>query len=115
MDFIRVSRPVGLSLVAGRGHYEAVVQAAMNAERSVWIATANLKELMVEDARVQLGRRRTVRAGSGEFRSVLRVFDDLVAAGVEIRILHASAPSRPFEAELRRCSRLRAAQAKGRF
>ena len=62
MDFIRVSRPVSLALLAGRGHYQAVVQAAMNAERSVWIATANLKELMVEDARVRPGRRRTARA-----------------------------------------------------
>jgi len=49
MDFVRQHRPVTLALVAGRGHYETVVKAAMNAERSLWIATANLKELMVED------------------------------------------------------------------
>jgi hypothetical protein len=78
MDFIRVSRPVSLALLGGRGHYEAVVQAVMNAEHSVWIATANLKELMVEDARVRPGRRRTAR--NGEYRSVLQVFDELVVA-----------------------------------
>ena len=33
MDFVRVHRPVILSLVAGKGHYESVVKAAMNAER----------------------------------------------------------------------------------
>ena len=106
MDFIRVSRPVSLSLLGGRGHYEAVVQAVMNAERSVWIATANLKELMVQDPRVRPGRRRTARGG--EYRSVLQVFDELVVAGVEIRILHASPPSRPFCEELRRCAHLKA-------
>lgn len=92
---------MALSLVAGRGHYECVVKAAMNAERSLWISTANLKELMVEDERARPGRRRT-SGGKGEYRSVLRVFDELVARGVEIRILHASPPSRPFREELRR-------------
>ena len=44
MDFVRPSRPVGVSLIAGRGHYETVIQAVLGAELSVWIATANLKE-----------------------------------------------------------------------
>lgn len=101
MDFVRQSRSVALSLVAGRGHYEAVVKAAMNAERSLWISTANLKELMVEDERARPGRRRTT-GGQGEYRSVLRAFDEEVSRGVEIRILHASPPSRPFREELRR-------------
>jgi phosphatidylserine/phosphatidylglycerophosphate/cardiolipin synthase-like enzyme len=106
MDFIRVTRPVSLALLGGRGHYEAVVQAVMNAERSIWIATANLKELMVEDPRARPGRRRTM--GGGEYRSVLQVFDELVGQGVEIRILHAGPPSRPFREELRRCAHLKA-------
>ena len=106
MDFIRVTRPISLALLGGRGHYEAVVQAVMNAERSIWIATANLKELMVEDPRARPGRRRTTRGG--EYRSVLQVFDDLGRQGVEMRILHASPPSRPFREELRRCAYLKA-------
>jgi phosphatidylserine/phosphatidylglycerophosphate/cardiolipin synthase-like enzyme len=101
MDFVRQSRSVALSMVAGRGHYEAVVKAAMNAERSLWISTANLKDLMVEDERARPGRWRTT-GGQGEYRSVLRVFDEEVSRGVEIRILHASPPSRPFREELRR-------------
>jgi phosphatidylserine/phosphatidylglycerophosphate/cardiolipin synthase-like enzyme len=101
MDFVRQSRPVPLALVAGSGHYDCVVKAAMNAERSLWIATANLKELMVEDERARPGRRRTA-AGKGEFRSVLEVWAEQVERGGEIRILHASPPSRPFREELRR-------------
>ncbi|MCA9660247.1 MAG: hypothetical protein KC486_18030 [Myxococcales bacterium] len=78
-----------MQLVSGRGHYEAVVAAVLKAQRSVWVATANLKQMMVE------GRRVSVRARS-RFRSVLDVFDELAAAGVELRILHASRPSGPF-------------------
>ena len=106
MDFVRQHRPVTLALVAGRGHYETVVKAAMNAERSLWIATANLKELMVEDERARPGRRRAI-GRQGEYRSVLEVFEDQVTRGVEIRILHASEPSRPFRAEMRRRPGLR--------
>jgi phosphatidylserine/phosphatidylglycerophosphate/cardiolipin synthase-like enzyme len=106
MDFVRQHCPMNLALVAGKGHYPSVVQAAMNAERSVWIATANLKELMVEDEHARPGRRRT--AGHvGTYRSVLEVFEELVGRGVEIRILHASPPSRPFRADLRRLPGLR--------
>jgi phosphatidylserine/phosphatidylglycerophosphate/cardiolipin synthase-like enzyme len=83
-----------LTLLAGRAHYEQVIGAVLQAERSVWIATANLKDLMVEDARAVPGRRR--RAGGKGYRSVLQRFDELARAGVELRILHASLPSRPF-------------------
>lgn len=112
MDFVRDARPIPLQLVAGRGHYEAVVQAVMAAERSVWIATANLKELMVEDLRARPGRRRTLgrRRGAGAYRSILALFDEMVGRGVEIRILHAGPPSRPFREELRRQPNLRAGQ-----
>jgi phosphatidylserine/phosphatidylglycerophosphate/cardiolipin synthase-like enzyme len=106
MDFVRQQRPVNLALIAGRGHYEAVVKAAMNAEHSLWIATANLKELMVEDERARPGRRRTA-SRRGEFRSILEVLAEQVGRAVEIRILHASAPSGPFRAELRRQPSLR--------
>jgi len=106
MDFVRQYRPVSLALVAGRGHYEAVLKAAMHCERSLWIATANLKELMVEDERARPGRRRTVRRG-GEFRSVLAVLAEQVGRGVEVRLLHASPPSGPFRTDLRRLPILR--------
>jgi phosphatidylserine/phosphatidylglycerophosphate/cardiolipin synthase-like enzyme len=106
MDFVRQHRPVNLALVAGRGHYEAVVKAAMNCERSLWIATANLKELMVEDERARPGRRRTANRG-GEFRSMLEVLAERVGRGLEVRVLHASPPSGPFRQDLRRLPALR--------
>ncbi len=112
MDFVRQYRPVNLALVAGRGHYEAVVKAAMSCERSLWIATANLKELMVEDERARPGRRRTASRG-GEFRSGLAVLAERVGCGAEVRLLHASPPSGPFREELRRLPALRRTVAGG--
>jgi phosphatidylserine/phosphatidylglycerophosphate/cardiolipin synthase-like enzyme len=99
VDFVRPARPVSVRFVTGRGHYDTVIRAVREAKTSVWIATANLKELMVEDTRWTSRRR---RVGSAAYRSVIGVFSELSTAGVELRILHASAPSRPFRDELRR-------------
>jgi phosphatidylserine/phosphatidylglycerophosphate/cardiolipin synthase-like enzyme len=102
-DFALPGRSVSLRLVSGRGHYDEVVRAVMEAERSVWISTANLKELMVEDSRAVPGRARTRRP---RYRSVLKVFDELAARKVELRLLHAGLPSRAFRDELDRHPRL---------
>ena len=111
MDFVEPRRAIAARFIGGRGHYEHVVAAVMEAQRSVWIATANLKELMVEDHRAAPGRRRTTRAGRGaaSYRSILAVFDELAGRGVELRILHASPPSGPFQRELARHPVLRRA------
>ena len=93
VDFALPLSSCKLELISGRAHYERVIAAVREAERSVWIATANLKELMVEDWRLRPGRR---RAGRPEYRSVLGVFSELAERGVELRILHASLPSRAF-------------------
>jgi phosphatidylserine/phosphatidylglycerophosphate/cardiolipin synthase-like enzyme len=95
MDFVRFPRQVALRLVSGKGHYDSVIVAVRGARTSVWIATANLKELMVEDERWS-------SKGRGGYRSVIGVFADLVGRGVEIRLLHAAPPSRPFREELGR-------------
>jgi phosphatidylserine/phosphatidylglycerophosphate/cardiolipin synthase-like enzyme len=112
VDFVEPARSIALELVGGRGDYERVGRAVMNARRSVWIATANLKELMVEDDRAAPGRRRTIRTASARaraYRSVLDVLDELAAKGVELRILHATRPSRAFRATLAAKPRLRRA------
>ena len=48
---------------------------------------------MVEDPNAVPGRRRGRR---GTYRSVLEAFAEMTRRGVEIRLLHASMPSRPF-------------------
>jgi len=86
-----------MSLVSGKGHYDTVIKAVRGAKHSVWIATANLKELMVEDDRWSVRRKRR-----DAYRSVVDVFGEKAQQGVQMRMLHASVPSRAFREELAR-------------
>jgi len=79
-----VLRAIQAQLLSGEELYHEVVLRRMAAAReSLWIATANVKAMFVE-------------RNSGEFRSVLELFADLARRGVELRLLHAELPSRPF-------------------
>ena len=104
LDLAAPPRPVVLELISGRGHYDRVIRAVLAAHTSVWIATANVKALLVEDGRATPGRRRTLRRSS--YVSVLAKLDELAARGVELRLLHAEIPSRPFREELAHHPRL---------
>ena len=77
--------PITGRLIWDRAPYAIVLDAVRHAEQSVWIATANLKDLHVEGAR-------------GRYVSGLSWLERLAAKGVELRILHASLPSGPFRA-----------------
>jgi len=83
-----------MRLLEDRDHHDVVIDAVRRARRSVWISTANLKELRVP------GR------SARRYMSVLDVFDRLARDGVELRILHASVPSRAFRAAFDRRPRL---------
>lgn len=80
-------RGLDVELLLHGDHYPAVIRRVLAAAHSVWIATANLKELMIEAE--GSGRRRG-------YRSVLAAFNELSARGVELRLLHAAPPSRVF-------------------
>jgi phosphatidylserine/phosphatidylglycerophosphate/cardiolipin synthase-like enzyme len=89
-------------LLAGRALYEEVIRdGVLAARRSVWIATANVKELWVEPR----GLRRRGKKG-GDYVSILEPLDDLAARGVELRMLYAEIPSRRFRAAFDRRARL---------
>jgi phosphatidylserine/phosphatidylglycerophosphate/cardiolipin synthase-like enzyme len=76
-------------LLTGRQLYETVIRdGLLRARRSLWIATANVKEMFVE-------RPGAVNKG---YQSILAAFSDLHARGVELRLLHAELPSRRFRA-----------------
>jgi phosphatidylserine/phosphatidylglycerophosphate/cardiolipin synthase-like enzyme len=109
MDLVAPVRAVPLELLSGRGHYDRVIDAVRNAHTSVWIATANVKELMIEDGRARPGQRRSMKRST--YVSVLSILDELSARGVELRLLHAELPSRPFRAELQNHPRLLGADA----
>ena len=103
LDAATPARAMAIELIAGRGHYERVIAAVLDAKVSVWIATANAKELMVE-ARAAPGRRRSLERSA--YVSVLAQLDALAARGIELRLLHAEIPSRPFREEIAEHPRL---------
>jgi phosphatidylserine/phosphatidylglycerophosphate/cardiolipin synthase-like enzyme len=95
----RPSRPerrnASVELILDKSHYERVVlEALCQAKVSIWIATANLKDVHIEAPIGSVARAR------GRYVSLLERFESLVQAGVEIRILHGALPSRPFRASL---------------
>jgi phosphatidylserine/phosphatidylglycerophosphate/cardiolipin synthase-like enzyme len=74
-----------MELLSGAELYrEVVLERLAHARESVWIATANVKAMLVEQ--------------SGTFRPILALFAELARRGVELRVLHAELPSRPFRA-----------------
>jgi phosphatidylserine/phosphatidylglycerophosphate/cardiolipin synthase-like enzyme len=95
MDMRRAS----LSLVVDRAHYDHVTLAIGRAQTSVWIASANIKQLMLE---APIGTRDRAR---GRYVPILDVLQSLCERGVQVRVLHAAPPSRPFREELSARSR----------
>jgi phosphatidylserine/phosphatidylglycerophosphate/cardiolipin synthase-like enzyme len=70
-------------LLEGEPLGKEVVRRMREARESVWIATANVKAMMLE-------------SDDGRFRPITELFAQLVKRGVEVRLLHAELPSRPF-------------------
>ncbi len=88
---MRFDRHVHLRLVHDRAHYdELVARALRHAKVSVWIATANVKDVHVE---APIGTRARAR---NRYQSIVTLFADLVRRGVEVRVLHGAAPSQRF-------------------
>ena len=88
------TRRAAVSLVVDRAHYEHVTLAIAKARTSVWIATANVKQLMTE---APIGTRDRAR---GRYVPILDTIQSLCDRGVQVRLLHATPPSRPFREEL---------------
>jgi len=86
-------RPIEASLLAGSELYrEVVLDKLAHARESVLIATANLKDMQVQRG--------------GKFASVTALFSELAGRGVELRLLHAELPSRPFRRSFDKRQRL---------
>ncbi|HRI53213.1 MAG TPA: phospholipase D family protein [Pseudomonadota bacterium] len=78
-------RPVQTQLLSGLELYREVILTRMaGARESLWISTANVKEMYIER--------------DGTYSSILNLFAELCQRGVELRLLHAELPSRPFRA-----------------
>ncbi len=93
----RPARTIRAKLLVDADHYEQLVMRAIaTAKVSVWIATANLKTMLVE---APIGSRARAR---GRYVSFFETLGELAQRGVDTCILHASAPSGPLARELGR-------------
>ena len=70
-------------------HYSEVIARMAKARRSLWIATADLKDLYVKTA-------------AKDSIPFLEVLSRLVQRGVEVRLLHAKEPGQPFREDFDR-------------
>jgi phosphatidylserine/phosphatidylglycerophosphate/cardiolipin synthase-like enzyme len=93
----RVAR---VELICDLEHYEKVLRALSEARVSVWIGTANVKDIHLQ---APIGTRARAR---GQYLSITERLTELVRRKVEVRILHGALPSRPFRESLGRSEEL---------
>ena len=70
-------------------HYSEVIARMAKARRSLWIVTADLKDLYV-------------KTSAKDPIPFLEVLSRLVQRGVEVRLLHAKEPGQPFREDFDR-------------
>lgn len=88
-------RSIRAKLLVDAEHYSELVSRAIGEARvSVWIATANLKTMMVE---APIGSRARAR---GRYISFFETLSDLAKRGVDVCLLHAGVPSGPLKKEM---------------
>ena len=90
-----------VELISDLQHYEQVMLRTLSEARvSVWIGTANVKDIHLE---APIGTRARAR---GQYLSITERLTELVRRKVEVRILHGALPSRPFRESLRKSPEL---------
>lgn len=68
--------------IANEAHYDQVIERIKDVKKTLWIGTADIKDLYVKDER-----------GT---KPLLEVLSDLAKRGVEIRLIHAKEPGPAF-------------------
>jgi len=82
-----------LELLTGEDlHERVIVRGVLQAQKTVWIATANLKDMHVAMAR--------------GYKPILERFNAMARDGVRFRVIHSDMPSKPFRDTLERLPRL---------
>lgn len=77
-----------VELVSGNDHYDKVIERVASVKKSLWIGTADIKDLHV-------------KAGN-KTKPFLGVLADLLKRGVEIRLIHAKEPGPAFREDFDR-------------
>lgn len=89
-------RATAVQLIRDRQHVDAVIEKGIRAAKtSVWIATANLKDVHVEAG---VGTRARAR---GRYVSLFEELQEVSRRDVDVRILHGGLPSRMLAQHLK--------------
>ena len=81
-----------LNFISDISHYDIVLNLATQAKHSLWIGTADIKDLYVIQGRVE--------------KPFLGILAELIGRGVEIRLIHAKEPGPNFREDFDRYPRL---------
>jgi phosphatidylserine/phosphatidylglycerophosphate/cardiolipin synthase-like enzyme len=77
-------RAITAELLDGEALYRRVIlDKIAHAKESVWISTANVKAMLID-------------RGGPRYVPIVELFGELAQRGVQLRLLHAELPSRPF-------------------
>lgn len=81
-----------LSFVSDTAHYSSVLDLVTKARETLWIGTADIKDLYVVQGKTE--------------KPFLGVLSDLIGKGVEVRLIHAKEPGPNFREDFDRYPRL---------
>ena len=79
---------MSVEFISGKDHYDKVVARVASVRKSLWIGTADIKDLHV-------------KAGNSS-EPFLAVLAKLIKRGVEVRLIHAKEPSPAFREDFDR-------------
>ena len=68
--------------IANEDHYDLVIEKIKSVKKTLWIGTADIKDLYVKSGR--------------STKPLLEILSDLAKSGVEIRLIHAEEPGKAF-------------------
>ena len=81
-----------LTFISDTAHYSSVLDFVMKAKETLWIGTADIKDLYVVQGKTE--------------KPFLGVLSDLIGKGVEVRLIHAKEPGPNFREDFDRYPRL---------
>lgn len=81
-----------LSFISDAEHYSSVLDLVAKAKETLWIGTADIKDLYVVQGKTE--------------KPFLGVLSDLIGKGVEVRLIHAKEPGPNFREDFDRYPRL---------
>lgn len=81
-----------IQFISDAEHYSVVIESIMMARESLWIGTADIKDLYIKQGQQE--------------RPFLGLIDELIGRGVEVRLIHAKEPGPNFRQDFDRYKRL---------